>query len=760
MSESDIASTAHVWTARGTDLVLVSDDDGRAWLVYFDARGGRGQVVARDVRSGATVGVSEENIDCADLATSAGGGAVVAVWDQLVDGTYQLFAGDIAGSAQQQITDGPFAAVYPALAGDWLVYQSADERGDFTVRLCRRCAGRWSAPECVSDSPGNNWRPAVARTVDGGAAVAWDGYAAGSYDVYLRFIPPDAPMGRTMRLTGDGRFHAHVSLAPAADGAVWAAWNSGTPDWGKDNEVYRNTRIAERNYLHTRRLLEARRVFPDRVLPVWPPLQDHLDAVLPGLLHERPRLYAPPDGPLHVAFRFNEGELTGGHRSPKRWQAMVIAHDGEGWGGCVELAGAHGLSTGAISLLREGDNALLAAAAGEGGEGREKDLQTGCFLYELPARPRVSDIPDPPILERTFAVRRSAEKPARHTVRRQGEEYGLYFGDLHRHTELSFCRSCVDGSLEEAYRATRDAAAMDFAMTADHDHQEQAPDIWAETMKAADRFNVPGRFTTFFGYEWIGGRKNLRHRNVVSTVRVPPPPFDYVDEHRDVRKLWATLPSGQAITIPHHTACFMNLLWGRHPGEAADPQMEPLVEIFQASRCSSEYPGCPTVANCFHATGLGRDFCVEGGFVSDALRQGIRMGFIASSDHMSTHRSYACLYARENTRQGLMEAMLARRAYAASDRIVCEFAIGDAIMGGQTTAAGPLEARIRFVGTGPIREVTLLRDSEPWLTWAPSSAETEVAIILSAEQLRYHYFYARMIQQDTNMAWSSPIWVD
>jgi hypothetical protein len=358
-------------------------------------------------------------------------------------------------------------------------------------------------------------------------------------------------------------------------------------------------------------------------------------------------------------------------------------------------------------------------------------------------------------------------KPDRHAIRHQGGQYQVYFGDLHRHTELSFCRTSIDGSLEEAFRAAKDAGWLDFVMTSDHDHQEKAPDMWAETMQAADRFYVPGFFTTFFGYEWIGAPINRRHRNIVSAERIPPPPQVDIEpsssEFRDVRKTWASLPRGQAITIPHHTACPMSLLWGEDPGEAWDPVYQPLVEIFQASRASSEYPDCPTLCNAFYTSEQrlsSTSFDVEGGFVSDALQQDKRMGFIASSDHMSTHRSYACLYAKENTREGLMEAMVARRAYAATDRILCEFSIGDALMGGEIKAEDVLDVRIWFAGTGDIKEVALLCDSAPILTWAPSGSEIEIITHLDPSEATGHYYYARVIQHDSNLAWSSPIWVD
>ena len=761
-AENSIQQIQPELTERGCHPALLRDAGGTEWLVFYAAEGSRGRIVALDLSTGRREYLSRENVDCAGLC--AAGSTVV--WNELTDGLYQLYARDLRDDdAPVQLTSGPAPAVCPSIAADpngnlWLVYQRSGPQGDFNIYLQRRGDGAWTEPALAGDVPGNNWCPDVACTEDGAAVVAWDGYGAGSYDIYLRFLRPDGTPAPTRRLTADDRFHAHVSLAPGPEASVWVAWNSGTRRWGKDNEVYRSVRIPDRNFLHTRRELHVRRIFPDGQQPVFPPVQDELDVMLPGLLHERPILQAHPDGLPWLAFRYNEGELSGGHRSEKRWQAMITRYEGRNWSRPVELAESHGLSTGTISLLPRTDGTLLAAAAGEGEGPGEKQLQTRCSLFRLEAGSERTASWNPPVEAESFPPPAARPKPERHHVEHAGKRYGLYFGDVHRHTELSFCRTCIDGSPEEAYRQTRDAAAMDFAMTADHDHQEQAPDMWAVTMQNADRFHSPGHFTTFFGYEWIGGEDNRRHRNVVSCTRPPVPPFDYgEDGHRDVRNLWATLQAGRAITIPHHTACPMSLIWQEDPGEAADPECEPLVEIFQASRASSEYPGCPTLCSSFYRRGKHEAFSMEGGFVSDALARGIRMGFIASSDHMSTHRSYACVYAEANTREALMEAMRARRTYAATDRIVCEFSVGGVLMGGEVEADGEIPVRIRFVGTGPIREITLLRDSRPWRTWEPAGSETEIELSISEEEAAGHYFYARMIQQDSNMAWSSPVWV-
>ncbi len=755
------------WTERGR-LARLLDLDGGPALAYARTEGDLAHIVLRDIDAGAETVLTNASVDCADLDAVAADGQALVVHSVLIDGIYRLVEAR-PGATPEILTDGPMPSVAPALAaapghGAWLACQQADADGVFQIVLRRRTADGWSAPVRVSDLPGHHWSPAVAALPDGRAVVGWDGYAAGSYDVYLRFVEPDGALGDIVRLSDDDRFHAHLALAPAPDGSVWAAWNRAQGDWGQDNQPYRRTRIFERNFLHARRFVEVRRVFPDRVYPVHPVLQDdHLDAKLPGQHHERPRLRTAPDGALHVGLRYNAGEPTGGHRNEKRWQAVCLRHDGAGWSDPVELADAFGLSTGAVDILPLADGRVLAAACGEGSPAGEViHVQTRVRLYDLP-----QDAPAqhtlPAITAPTGPLPAARPRPRRHTVEHGGAQYGLYFGDVHRHTEFSYCRTSIDGSLEEAFRYARDAAEMDFCMTADHDHQEQAPDLWNEVMRAADRFHAPGHFVPFFGYEWIGGNDNRRHRNIVSADRIGPPPFDDEDGQRDIRATWATLPRGRAITLAHHTACSMSLLWKQDPGEAVDPGIEPVVEIFQASRGSSEHPGCPTLQNHFATSGQhANQFHVDGGWVSDALKLGIRMGFVASSDHMSTHASYACVYATACTREALIEALLARRCYAASDRILCTFRAGGAFMGEAVPCPdGEVPFALHFAGAGPLREITLLRDSEPYRTWTGDGASARtIELSLPADACRGHWFYARCIQEDSHLAWSSPIWLD
>ncbi|HID21580.1 MAG TPA: hypothetical protein EYP14_04180 [Planctomycetaceae bacterium] len=54
------------------------------------------------------------------------------------------------------------------------------------------------------------------------------------------------------------------------------------------------------------------------------------------------------------------------------------------------------------------------------------------------------------------------------------------------------------------------------------------------------------------------------------------------------------------------------------------------------------------------------------------LAKGYRLGFQASSDHLSTHLSYACILAGRNTREALMDAMRQRHSYAATDNVILD----------------------------------------------------------------------------------------
>ena len=71
--------------------------------------------------------------------------------------------------------------------------------------------------------------------------------------------------------------------------------------------------------------------------------------------------------------------------------------------------------------------------------------------------------------------------------------------------------------------------------------------------------------------------------------------------------------------------------------------------------------------------------------MSLALKKGYRLGFEASSDHISTHMSYCNLWVTNRTREGVMEAFRKRRIYGSTDNILADVRCGAHFMGEEFT---------------------------------------------------------------------------
>jgi hypothetical protein len=103
-----------------------------------------------------------------------------------------------------------------------------------------------------------------------------------------------------------------------------------------------------------------------------------------------------------------------------------------------------------------------------------------------------------------------------------------------------------------------------------------------------------------------------------------------------------------------------------------DPDLEPLVEIYQGYHAAYEFEGGP------RAESGNNHLLVHGsyepsGFYWNALNKGYKLGVQASSDHISTHVSYAMILTPAVQRGEIVEQMRRRHAYAATDNIILDF---------------------------------------------------------------------------------------
>ena len=192
-----------------------------------------------------------------------------------------------------------------------------------------------------------------------------------------------------------------------------------------------------------------------------------------------------------------------------------------------------------------------------------------------------------------------------------------------------------------------------------------------------------------------------------------------------------------------------------------DPALEPLVEIYQGFESNYEHAGAP------RAWKEGEKTVHQGlkplGYVWNAWSKGLKLGVQSSSDHISTHSSYACILAEDYTRQGLMDAMRKRHAYAATDSIVMDYRIvipeGTCLMGDITSTAGQPRLVVKVLGTAPIKEIHVIKNNTYVHKVSPGTKDASFEYVDRSFGPGENYYYVRAEQVDGQLAWSSPIWV-
>ncbi len=331
----------------------------------------------------------------------------------------------------------------------------------------------------------------------------------------------------------------------------------------------------------------------------------------------------------------------------------------------------------------------------------------------------------------------------------------LYFGDIHGHTRVSD----GTGTPEDFYRFARIVSGLDIAAVTDHcDYGTiRFPgEPWQRNCAAAREAYRPGSFVTLAGYEWTNW--NYGHRNVYFRDG-DGPVFTSLDPASDTPpELWELLKPYPAMTVAHHPG------GGPVPEDWSipPPAMEPLVEVCSIHG-SSEYYGCEKAI--YHP--------VKGAFVRDALERGYRLGMIGGGDTHDGHpgrRSVGALvtgimgvWAKDLTRESVWEALQARRVYATSGpKIILNFRAADSPMGSETSwsaASGPLPLSYQVIACAPLARVEIVRAGDVVFR-EPGEGVTARGLLEDPNPVAGEtWYYLKAVQEDGEMAWSSPIWV-
>lgn len=358
-------------------------------------------------------------------------------------------------------------------------------------------------------------------------------------------------------------------------------------------------------------------------------------------------------------------------------------------------------------------------------------------------------------------------------------DHTVYFGDIHSHSGLGTGgqgTGCGSGTPESNYEYARDVSALDFYCLTDHDFDYVDQDDWQRRKMLADKYNEPEKFVTLYGFEWTS--RKCGHRNVYYLEDTHPyysagPWPCWTEEDDTPEDLWEKLRGleGKVITVPHHPPALAHPLSWEYYNQVFDR----LVEVYSCWG-NSEYAGNPFI-------GYASDHARYGMYVQDALAKGFRYGLIGSSDghdgnpgnaqglpkqphlYHALGSGWVGVWSKNLDRQSIFEALYNRRVYATTGvPIVLGFQVNDAFMGSEVPVkqySVGQELRITVEGTCALKEVVLLKNCRRVMKWTGEDGEKNMDILyVDNEPIRDNvYYYVRVVQEDGEMAWSSPVWL-
>ncbi len=709
------------------------------------------------------------------VVTVLSNGNAVVLWSEQRNQNWDVFAREYRPDTgrlgpEQRLTNDSRADFNVVASGDYFAWQARRARG-FDV-FASRFGGQ---SVLVSTSDANDWRPSIATDSAGAAWIAWDSYHAGNYDVYLRRLAGEE-LGEPIGVAVSSRFEARAAVAVDSRDRVWVAYEDSDEGWGKDSGdrwpgVQRSPMYLNKNILV--RVWDG--ALKQTVAPPRAPLIDYHHDDTRIATSQRHKISIPTisfDGDGRPWLLFRRHPLQTGRG--ERWRSYATSYHGSEWSRPVPLVASDHLLDRQPGLAILPDRSLLAVFAGDArtraADRQDSDLFESSLRDAAAAREPILHMADAGSPRPTKSQAHPDEPGAIARIRAKRLQVGgrtmrFLRGEFHRHSAFSSHRDW-DGPFEEVWRYGLDVAGLDWIGPGDHDYSVSHGYHWWLQQKAADMYHVPGEFSAMYTYErnvnYPSGHRNvmLPRRGIRPLPRMTGREWIYGTQDGgspDIRNLYSYLRHFGGICSSHTSATNMGTDW-----RDSDTEVEPVVELFQGHRQSYEVSGGPQAAS-------GPSDTIQGyrpaGFIWEAFQKGRRLGFQASSDHVSTHISYGVVLAEENSRDGIIEAFKRRHSYAAQDNIILLVRSGDHLMGDEFSTKQLPRLHIEVTGTAPVDSIEIIRQvglAKPAVvaSMAPGGREVDLVWTDSAAAAEdWNMYYVRLKQRNEAMAWASPLWI-
>lgn len=340
---------------------------------------------------------------------------------------------------------------------------------------------------------------------------------------------------------------------------------------------------------------------------------------------------------------------------------------------------------------------------------------------------------------------------------RENENYNVYFGQIHSHTDYSDGAGTCDQAFDYAKNT---AKQIDFLAVTDHSnsfdnadsaniHDGSVSTEWKEGHELADKY-TDSTFVGIYGYEmtWSNG---LGHMNTYNTAGFQSrTQADYKTYSTALGNYYTTLKTdtGSISQFNHPGTTFGDFSDFAHYDEDIDSLIS-LLEVGNGEGAIGSDGYFPSYE--YYTRALDK-----GWHVSPTNNQDNHKGYWGDANTGRT-----VVLADSLTRENIYDALRNRRTYATEDNdLEIQYTLNGEVMGtilDQTPEQANIKVQLKDTTDSSIGKVEVIVNGGLSIaTKEVTTNEAEVEFKLPAD---YSYYYIRVTQPDKDTAVTAPVWV-